>query len=349
MTDTEKTEYYAQHPFESSMANTVGTYLTKGLGFGVLGMGMDAANGPGYVDRKLNILRGTHPPANSPLAGGPLEYGPDTSDPASVGMVFPTEKDQINAKEVGAYPYGNFYDSSLSSRTDVSGYPLRQSELKSLERGITSSAVKKGDPFAGYFNSDPTLNQIAKYADPSTHPAGFFPTGTAYTDKAFYRDRLGNLFTPGDSIPAGTTVSGNMALADQNRLQGSAQQRAIEANKPVDPFAKVEADDAALRAEQAALGAAEEKAYAERVAAKESLEEASNKENSYKHYSGLATGLERLKNIYKLGVNEDNTPLNEASLNNIAQTIALNTLMLKEANANGALPPDISRDVYKTE
>jgi len=90
MTDTEKTEYYAQHPFESKMADMAGTYLTKGLGFGVLGMGMDAANGPGYVDKKLNILRGIHPPANSPLAGGPLVYSTET-EPAGGPIAYGSE------------------------------------------------------------------------------------------------------------------------------------------------------------------------------------------------------------------------------------------------------------------
>jgi hypothetical protein len=155
MTDTQKTEYYAQHPFESSMANAVGTYLTKGLGFGVLGMGMDAANGPGYVDRKLNILRGTHPPANSPLAGGPIQYNTDTSEidrvTANDAANAAYQKEQAEAAnlermQADTYPSGNFYDSSLSSRTDVSGYPLRQSELKSLERGMVPAPVPAPAP-----------------------------------------------------------------------------------------------------------------------------------------------------------------------------------------------------------
>jgi len=186
--------------------------------------------------------------------------GPDVSNPKSVGMVgLPSG---YNPETPAAYPSGNFADAPLSSRTDVSGYPLRGSELRSLESGLApASGQVKGDPFAGFFSSDPTLNQVGKYADPSTQPAGFFPAGTAYTDKAFFRDRYGNLFAPGDSIPAGTTAGGNMALADQNKLQGLAQQRAIEANKPVDPFAQIEAEDAAERATKAQIAAAEQKQF----------------------------------------------------------------------------------------
>jgi len=162
-----------------------------------------------------------------------------------------------------ATPFGNFYDAPLSSRTDVSGYPLRESELKSLERGLapTSAQVKKGDPFAGFFNSDPTLNQIAKYADPSRQDPKFFPAGTAYTDKQFFRDSYGNLFAPGDAIPAGTTASGNMALADQNKLQGLAQQRAVDASKPTVPdFTAIsQADEAKEKAEQAQQRAVEDR------------------------------------------------------------------------------------------
>ena len=269
MTDAEKTEYYAQRPFESGLASAAGNYISNGFLFGALGKAQDYLN-PGFTERNLNILRGIHPPANSPLAGGPLQYGPPMSEidrvTADDAANAAYQRDQAEAANLARMqadtnPFGNFADAPLSSRTDVSGYPLRESELKSLERGMTSSPAKKGDPFAGFFNSDPTLNQIGKYADPSTQPAGFFPAGTAYTDKAFYRDRLGNLFAPGDSIPAGTTVSGNMALADQNKLQGLAQQRAIDASKFTVPdfLAAQQAEIAALRAEQAQQRAVEEK------------------------------------------------------------------------------------------
>jgi hypothetical protein len=204
-TDAEKAAWYAEHPNFSAI-----TQAGQNI-FGYTGLGMlQDKFDPGFVERQKLIAQGIDPGDGSlNSTGGPLQYS-------------------LGGPEAQETSFGNFYDAPLSSRTDVSGYPLQESQLRSLERGMTSNPVKKGDPFAGYFSSDPTLNQIAKYADPSTQPAGFFPAGTAYTDKAFFRDSYGNLFAPGDSIPAGTTASGNMALANQNTIAGSAMQRALE-------------------------------------------------------------------------------------------------------------------------
>jgi len=272
MTDTEKTEYYAQHPFESKMADLAGTWLTKGLGFGVLGMGMDAANGPGYVDRKLNILRGTHPPANSPLAGGPLgtgydpktgvqTYGPpmseidrvtasDAANAAYQRAQAEAENDARIQGDLNPYTSSQFsasppagYTSSQFSATPSTGYTSSQFSDKSL------APTTRGDPFAGFFNSDPTLNQIAKRDDPSKQDPKFFPPGTAYTDTTFFRDSYGNLISIGEPIggwanpmrhpdgspmfassalPGGSTASGNVAIAAQNAIAGSDMQRALD-------------------------------------------------------------------------------------------------------------------------
>jgi hypothetical protein len=43
-------------------------------------------------------------------------------------------------------PFGNYYDSSESSRLDVSGYPLRESELRSFERGLAPAPAPAPAP-----------------------------------------------------------------------------------------------------------------------------------------------------------------------------------------------------------
>lgn len=71
--------------------------------------------------------------------------------PAPIGYSAADEADRMFAKPEtpAAYPSGNFADAPLSSRTDVSGYPLRESELRSLESGLApASGQVKGDPFA---------------------------------------------------------------------------------------------------------------------------------------------------------------------------------------------------------
>lgn len=217
-TDAEKTEYYAQHPFESSMANLAGTWLTKGLGFGLLGMGMDAANGPGYVDRKLNILRGIHPPADSPLAGGPLVYStePDTNDPASVGMVFPTEKNWADSKEVGAYPYGNFAAAPLSSRTDVSGYPLRESELRSLENGLPrySAADEADKMFAAPENNQNYIQGLAMQQAIAANPMTYQNVNRALQN-AYYTAPLRATTTPEAQQAAIDSLTSDSFYADK--------------------------------------------------------------------------------------------------------------------------------------
>jgi hypothetical protein len=254
MTDTEKTEYYAQHPFESSMANAVGTYLTKGLGFGVIGMGLDAAGGPGSVDKKLNILRGIHPPANSPLAGGPLQYGPPMSEIDRV-----TAEDAANAAyqraqaeaENDARIQGdlNPYTSSQFSASPPAGYTSSQFSA-APSTGYTSSQFSDKS-FAPNAKRDPSagLSMVEKYSDPSKQPEGFFPPGTAYTDTTFFRDSSGNLISIGEPIggwanpmrhpdgspmfassalPGGSTASRNVAISAQNAIAGSDMQRALD-------------------------------------------------------------------------------------------------------------------------
>jgi hypothetical protein len=265
MTDTEKTEYYAQHPFESKMADAVGTYLTKGLGWGVLGMGMDAANGPGYVDRKLNILRGTHPPANSPLAGGPLGTGYDPKTGVQTYGPPMSEIDRVTAEDAANAAYQraqaeaendariqgdlNPYTSSQFSASPPAGYTSSQFSA-APSTGYTSSQFSDKS-FAPNAKRDPSagLSMIEKYSDPSKQPEGFFPPGTAYTDTTFFRDSSGNLISIGEPIggwanpvrnadgspafasnalPGGSTAGRNVAISAQNAIAGSDMQRALD-------------------------------------------------------------------------------------------------------------------------
>jgi hypothetical protein len=266
--------------------------------------------------------------------------------------------------QTDTYPSGNFADAPLSSRTDVSGYPLRESELRSFEKGLapTSAQVKKGDPFAGFFSPDPTLNQIAKYGDPFKQDAKFFPPGTAPTDKQFFRDRYGNLFAPGDSIPAGTTVGGNSYLADRNKIPPAlsrqegdvpnavAQTNAALTSNPLgtafsgSPFAsndmssiyaQMEANDRAEeakeKAEQAKIAAAEEKAYAERTTAGND-----KKVDVEKNLRNIITGLEadKARDTYPDGT--PFTPNDRAMLNaSLMQTLANYTVNETKNSAKG--------------
>jgi hypothetical protein len=207
-TDAEKTEYYAQHPFESKMADAVGTYLTKGLGFGVLGFGLDAINGPGYTDKQLNIRRGIHPPANSPLAGGPLPYTTGTSEIDRV-----TAEDAANA----AYQRDQAEAANLARiQGDLNPYTSSQFSAGPLTAKSSAPQTSTVDYSTGLYN------------DLSNRPDSSFPAGTNYTDKAFTRDVFGRVLSPDAPYTSGATTSSNTALVRQNPIAGSDMQRALD-------------------------------------------------------------------------------------------------------------------------
>ena len=132
MTDTEKTEYYAQNPFESKMADMAGTYLSKGFLFGALGKLQDA-NNPGFTDRNLNILRGIHPPADSPLAGGPLVYSKEAeTEPAGGPINYGPESGYMTNTD----PY---FNTQLGPGVGTSTYTTP--EAKALNLGDTKTYI----------------------------------------------------------------------------------------------------------------------------------------------------------------------------------------------------------------
>ena len=153
MTDTEKTEYYAQRPFESKMADMAGTYLSKGFLFGALGKAQDAIT-PGFTDRNLNILRGTHPPADSPLAGGPLVY----------------------SKEAGTEPAGGPIDYGPESGYMTNTDPYFSTQLgpgvgaSTLSLPTSQDAVAQTNAALGYtFKPDAIRDMLANSALPESN------------------------------------------------------------------------------------------------------------------------------------------------------------------------------------
>jgi hypothetical protein len=86
--------------------------------------------------------------------GGPARYTPAAPDATPSEIAMRANPMGLDPAQQAVDPYGNFADAPLSSRTDVSGYPLRESELRSFERGlapapapapVTSAPIEGGD------------------------------------------------------------------------------------------------------------------------------------------------------------------------------------------------------------
>jgi hypothetical protein len=123
-TDAEKTEYYAQHPIESGLASGVANYLSNGF-FGALGKAQDYFS-PGFTQRNMNILQGIHPPADSPLAGGPLGTGYDPVTGVPTYGAVDTEPVTENKADAESVPFSTSILSQYPSSPDLAPVALNK-------------------------------------------------------------------------------------------------------------------------------------------------------------------------------------------------------------------------------
>lgn len=112
-------------------------------------------------------------------------------------------------------------------------------------------------------------------------------------------------------------------------------------------YAQIEAADAAERAEKAQIAAAEEKAYAERTAAKTA--DAVDTTYMREAFDTIKKDRDRLEKEIASKVDSDGRPLGPEQIAGLKSFVADKNKNLDEANAKGLLSPEASRDSYERE
>jgi hypothetical protein len=264
-----------------------------------------------------------------------------------------------NTTPTYATPFGDYYDAPLSSRTDISGDPLQKAMLKrDYPDDVRAALIAQDEDRANEARIDKIIASLPDSQGVYPSDMGAIPTiGGDRLDANMFGGEKGIVFKNRTALnPFPGYVTEKIARDTKNvgdYTPGQFQGAYLPASQTEDTssvFAQMEAEDAALRAEQAALGAAEEKAYAERMAAKP-VDAVDAVDTTYMReaFDKIKENRDSLEKEIALGVDKNGDPLTQSYMDGLKSFLADNNKSLAKANAKGLLSPEASRDAFKRE